>query len=461
MKMEGFPTQPPQPPAEKDQELLGIQKEMHMRGRAMRIDETPAEYKAERERSWAEKQAGTARPESNVGDVVPSTEEKPASAAEQKVNEYVARIQNGESKDSIFQGLPGSFRSQIESRLAKLAEKEERRKIDKKKIEELRKELGIATPTETPEAKTTPEASPDSFGKWRVKNGETDTGFFWYEYANEEAKKMKAEGKLEWGKERIYLDIPLTDMEKIRDVAFQIAKDNKIALAFKHADTEKTLKPHLDGTETRFVLNFASTEDARRFYDALSKTEQYKALKSDRHMDYNGLNIDGIAHYASGYRETRSALENIIKTAKRNPDGTYSYKTLDGKAMNLPEESYLEFENQYKAMPNLENSWKKAGGEKVEPTMEVEEKKYLDPAYTRNLVSLFQDLYYKLTPEERKAVGPGTEINKASGKLLEIPFQIRDKWREKNVDGTPALTQAEALASAKILEVFLKSKGLV
>lgn len=37
-------------------------------------------------------------------------------------------------------------------------------------------------------------------------------------------------------------------------------------------------------------------------------------------------------------------LESIIKTAKRNPDGTYSYKTLDGKDMNIPEESYQEFQ---------------------------------------------------------------------------------------------------------------------
>ena len=50
MKFEGQP----QPTSE--EELKAAEKEMHMSGRAMRVDETPEEYKAEREASWAEKQ---------------------------------------------------------------------------------------------------------------------------------------------------------------------------------------------------------------------------------------------------------------------------------------------------------------------------------------------------------------------------------------------------------------------
>jgi hypothetical protein len=42
--------------------------------------------------------------------------------AEQKIEEYVDRIKNGESKDSIFQGLPESFKSGIEKRLSDLIE---------------------------------------------------------------------------------------------------------------------------------------------------------------------------------------------------------------------------------------------------------------------------------------------------------------------------------------------------
>lgn len=42
--------------------------------------------------------------------------------AEQKIEEYVNRIKNGESKDSIFQDLPESFKSGIEKRLAETSE---------------------------------------------------------------------------------------------------------------------------------------------------------------------------------------------------------------------------------------------------------------------------------------------------------------------------------------------------
>jgi len=43
---------------------------------------------------------------------------KPLTGGEQKIEEYVNRIKNGESKDSIFQELPESFKSGIEKRLA-------------------------------------------------------------------------------------------------------------------------------------------------------------------------------------------------------------------------------------------------------------------------------------------------------------------------------------------------------
>src|SRR3989338_2590437 len=46
----------------------------------------------------------------------------PNSAGEQKIEEYVNRIKGGESKESIFQGLPESFKSGIEKRLAEPVE---------------------------------------------------------------------------------------------------------------------------------------------------------------------------------------------------------------------------------------------------------------------------------------------------------------------------------------------------
>lgn len=49
--------------------------------------------------------------------------------AEQKIEEYVNRIKKGESKDSIFQGLPESFKSGIEKRLNETSEEKPEQEI--------------------------------------------------------------------------------------------------------------------------------------------------------------------------------------------------------------------------------------------------------------------------------------------------------------------------------------------
>lgn len=117
---------------------------------------------------------------------------KPLTGGEQKIEEYVTRIKDGESKDSIFQGLPQSFASAIEKRLSEKVEEEteelreqdaqmlatlqeqetavteqaERRQVDHKRIEELRHELGVtelhenAGDQETQSAVSQPETSP-------------------------------------------------------------------------------------------------------------------------------------------------------------------------------------------------------------------------------------------------------------------------------------------------------------
>jgi hypothetical protein len=55
--------------------------------------------------------------------------------SEQKISEYVERIQNGESKDSIFDGLPSSFKTAIEKKLSETHRQ--------RGLEEVRKKLGI------------------------------------------------------------------------------------------------------------------------------------------------------------------------------------------------------------------------------------------------------------------------------------------------------------------------------
>jgi len=56
--------QQPQPTS---QEIKDAEKEMHMSRQAMRIDETPEDYKSEREKSWAEKQQPKIETPENVG----------------------------------------------------------------------------------------------------------------------------------------------------------------------------------------------------------------------------------------------------------------------------------------------------------------------------------------------------------------------------------------------------------
>ena len=109
---------------------------------------------------------------------------KPLTSGERKIEEYVNRIKNGESKDSIFQDLPESFKSGIGKKLAETTEektkdlkdkeerihallrekesaekgKEEKLQADQKKIEELRKQLVI---TKTPESTETQKKQSD------------------------------------------------------------------------------------------------------------------------------------------------------------------------------------------------------------------------------------------------------------------------------------------------------------
>lgn len=219
----------------------------------------------------------------------------------------------------------------------------------------------LARLSETPQLPQEQADTSNLYSEFKVKNGETDEGAFWYEFGNKAAKQLKEAGQFVWGKERIYFDIPLDQMVNMRDLSFKIAQENNIPIAFKYIDLDKTTPAQMDGNETRFVANFASTEDAHRFFDAISREQGYLAVQSDRGLDYNGLNLDGKAHYASGYRERRAPLENIVKTATQNPDGTYTYSTLSsGKKITISAEQYgdfvLEFNNS-----NPQIAWQEAG----------------------------------------------------------------------------------------------------
>jgi hypothetical protein len=226
-------------------------------------------------------------------------------------------------------------------------------------VQEIQKE-GLLLPEEDSALEAQKETPTDDYGNFDYGNGETVPGVWWNAYDSKAAKTLKKEGKFQWGKERIYFDIPTDQMETLKGLTQKIAQEKQIPIAFKYLDTAKS-EPWTSQDETRFVANFASIEDAKRFYEALRQSAEYQKMKSDRNFDYHGHNIDGVAHYASGYREQREPLKRIIETAKRNPDGTYSYKSADGKKdMQIEEWQYEKFKKDHAAIPDPKEAWEKA-----------------------------------------------------------------------------------------------------
>lgn len=287
---------------------------------------------------------------------------------EEFVLEKMKKIYNDEKTLNPSQPVAFKFTKEIDQKIfnnlinrltfqrMKESETETMQARQEEKINTVREAIGINA-----------ESLDNKYSKFKVKNGETDTGVWWYEYGNQASKELRESGKFEWGKERIYFDISFKDMEKMKELALKVAKTNKIAIAFKYLDQEKThqvnLKP--ESQTTRFVCNFASVEDAKKFYTLLSQESDYSSLIPDQSIDFAGYNIDGIAHYASGYRETRDALTDIIKSAHLNPDGTYTYTAMipqrDGtkkpKSAVISADSYQKFKQQYLALPNLQEKW--------------------------------------------------------------------------------------------------------
>lgn len=309
------------------------------------------------------------------------------SAGDEKVNEYVRRIQSGEK--GIFDGLPDSFRKAVEERLGEtesdqksplvppqyaglsseivdmlwdvpeFVDKEKTVAEQERKIEALaylrsqevaqsgqeeqeRNEgeriteiiKGLASPKDTPEQK---EAT-DEFGQFRMKHGTTAGGeFTWFEYRNKTAKKMKESGTFEWGKERIYFDIAPEQFEQLRDLLMQIAGKEKIPIGFKYLDMEETRRTSpqsIDGKETWFVANFATQEDAKKCYDALTQAAEYASLPPGRNLSYQGIRLDQCAEYASGFREARGALERMMRATSIG-GGMYEYDSDDGGKIRI------------------------------------------------------------------------------------------------------------------------------
>lgn len=237
---------------------------------------------------------------------------------------------------------------------------------DAEQLEEIRLRLRAASGFEkkgTPTVSKT-EQIQDPFGTFRVKHGETDTGMFWYEYRNIRAKELKESGQLEWGKERIYFDVPLIKLEQLRDIVMRVARDAQVPVAFKHLDVAQSLPSAMDGKETRFVANFATQEDAIRFYQALSFDEMYKTIQSDRNISYGGYRVSSLAEYANGYRESREALTRIVQEGAFNDQGRWQWNAPGGRIMSIDSTEYQALKQQYDTLTakvaDAERTWQRA-----------------------------------------------------------------------------------------------------
>jgi len=222
--------------------------------------------------------------------------------------------------------------------------------IDKRIIESLRRKLAIKAFYENYSSVEQPDTQKTAFGDFSVKRGETDTGLYWNQFTNRAAKELKETGEFEWGKERLYFDIGENDFVKLRDMVMAVATDAHIPISFKYLDIEES-RPHaIDDATTRFVANFVSASDAKAFYNTLRKHPDYEQLQS-LGIDYQAEKIDEIVHYASGQRETRAALKNIVEKAVCNPDGTYTFPGLnEGKRLTISAQEYAAFEDRYREL---------------------------------------------------------------------------------------------------------------
>ena len=83
------------------EEIEDAEKELHMAGRAMRVNETPEEYKQEREESWEEEQHATETPEADK----PETEEQIEGSIQTVLGSGLVEVHDKNGK-LIFDGSP-------------------------------------------------------------------------------------------------------------------------------------------------------------------------------------------------------------------------------------------------------------------------------------------------------------------------------------------------------------------
>jgi len=208
-------------------------------------------------------------------------------------------------------------------------------------------------------AETSPED--DKYSTFEQRDGDTMSGeYYWHEYRNQAINTAKDNGSFEWGKERIYFEVPESAIDTMTALMKASAATSKVPVAFKSLDLDKTSTANTqDGKVTRMVANFVNTSDAKRFYESLSQQPGYADIKPDRDVDYSGYRLDEVATYANGFREKRDALKRIVNGSMQ-PDGRHAYIAENGRKITIDDADYRRFLDQYNNMPDSANVWQSA-----------------------------------------------------------------------------------------------------
>lgn len=182
--------------------------------------------------------------------------------------------------------------------------------------------------------------NPEKYSFFINKKFETVRGACWDYFENLVSRELTDQEKFVYGEQRLYLEIPLSELENIKEITQYIASHNNIPVQFKFIDQEKS-DPEVVTGITRFVLNFKDINDTRKFYSLLSENESYQKIIPDRNRDYYGYQIDNKTSYAFGYTENREDEIRGIEYYKKN----FS-KTADGNYVSMnpnPESGKFEF----------------------------------------------------------------------------------------------------------------------
>jgi len=203
----------------------------------------------------------------------------------------------------------------------------------------------------------------ERFEDFATKQGETVKGIHWNFYENLEAQRLSESKKVEWSDERIYFEVPLDELPKLKDLVVKAVKKAHIPVTFKYVDVEASSAEMVEKDVTRFVVNFLSVDDARKFYEILEEDKKYKSIQPDRTVDYLAHNIDGKAFYAQGFREIREhdkkQILNYLKNYTQNPDGSYSAPSSEGGVITMSKEEYERLGSGADIIGSLKKVWEK------------------------------------------------------------------------------------------------------